>query len=175
MKRDDFSDSRRDFLKKAGLASAAVLSVTALSPVVSGGNLPLADWLGTGEARAAENRTTINDKLKTLYGDRRIEMSHVTMKTPIIAENGAVVPVEVSADLPMDPDNYVKKITIFVDNNLDPYIASTELTPASGRAALALRIKMRKTSPVRAVVETSKGKLYGATNNVKVTIGGCGG
>ncbi len=102
-------------------------------------------------------------------------MSHVTMKTPIIAENGAVVPINISSDLPMEPGNYVKKIYILVDKNLDPFIASMGLTPANGKAAVSLRIKMRKTSLVRTILETSNGKLYGSTKTVKVTIGGCGG
>jgi len=117
----------------------------------------------------------INDKLKATFGNRRVELSHVTMKTPIIAENGAVVPVNIDSDLPMETGDYVKKVYIFVDNNYDPFIASMDLSPANGKAALSLRIKMRKTSQVRAIMETSNGKLYGSIKTVKVTIGGCGG
>ncbi len=40
--------------------------------------------------------------------------------------------------------------------------------------AVASRLKMAKTSKVVAVVE-SGGKLYSATKEVKVTVGGCGG
>jgi predicted secreted protein len=54
-------------------------------------------------------------------------------------------------------------------------VAGVDLTPANGKAEFSMRIKMRKTANVRVVLETSKGKLYGATKAVKVTIGGCGG
>ncbi len=180
MKKNDFSHARREFLKKTGVASAALLSLSALSSVIPMGNgkAGKGDWPGPRAAEAAPaapSTGAIKDKLRATFGDRRIEMSHVTMKTPIIAENGAVVPVSISSDLPMEPGNYVKKIYIFVDQNYNPFIASVDLTPANGRAAFSLRIKMRKTSQVRAVVETSKGKLYGMTKTVKVTIGGCGG
>ena len=175
MKRDEISTARRDFLKKTGIASVALLSLGALSSIVPTGDGPLAGLLGADRAEAANVKINIKDRLHGFFGNRTIEMSHVTMKAPIIAENGAVVPLKINADLPMDEDNYVRKIYIFVDNNNDPYITSTELTPASGKAALDIRIKMRKTSMVRTVVETSKGKLYGANKNVKVTIGGCGG
>ena len=40
--------------------------------------------------------------------------------------------------------------------------------------AVASRLKMAKTTKVVAVVE-SGGKLYSATKEVKVTVGGCGG
>ncbi|HEB70774.1 MAG TPA: thiosulfate oxidation carrier protein SoxY [Desulfobulbus sp.] len=175
MKKDDFSHARRDFLKKTGFASVTLLSVSALSSIIPSGNLKVGSWLGPGEAEAAAAPENIRDKLKATFGDRKVKMSDVTMKVPIIAENGAVVPVNISSDLPMEEGNYVKKIYIFVDENNDPFIADVELTPANGKAALSLRIKMRKTSQVRAILETSKGALYGTNKTVKVTIGGCGG
>jgi sulfur-oxidizing protein SoxY len=126
-------------------------------------------------ALAAEEKEDIKDVLKKFFGDRKIETGHVDLKVPIIAENGAVVPITVTSDLPMTPDNYVKKIYVFAEGNLRPFTASMELTPANGKAELALRIKMRQTSDVRAVVETNTGKLYQGSKPVKVTIGGCGG
>ena len=46
--------------------------------------------------------------------------------------------------------------------------------PGGTEASVANRLKMAKTSKVVAVVE-SGGKLYSATKEVKVTVGGCGG
>jgi sulfur-oxidizing protein SoxY len=117
----------------------------------------------------------INDTLKRLFGSRKIEMANVDLKAPIIAENGAAIPITVISDLPMDKDNYVKKIYILVEGNLKPHIATIDLAPVNGKAEFAMRIKMRKSSNVRAVLETSSGKLYGDIKPVKVTIGGCGG
>ncbi|NOX25131.1 MAG: thiosulfate oxidation carrier protein SoxY [Deltaproteobacteria bacterium] len=174
MKGNDFSHSRREFLKKTGLASAAILSFSALSSIIPVGGS--SGWLGARDAEAAaEKGEDIKEVLKSTFGSRRIKMAKVNMKVPIIAENGAVVPISISSDLPMDKGNYVKKIYIFVDHNPHPLVASTDLTPASGKAAFSLRMKMRKTSPVRAILETSNGTLYGSTKTVKVTIGGCGG
>ena len=165
--------SRRDFIRATGLTCAAL---------VMSGSLPFFKKQAFAEkgasakpAVAAAEGENIKDVLKRFFGDRKIEDSHVELKTPIIAENGAVVPIRVSSDLPMEPDNYVKSIYIFVEGNIKPYTARVDLSPANGKAEIKLRIKMRKTSNVRAVVETSKGKLYGAVNPVKVTIGGCGG
>jgi len=137
-----------------------------------GGSSPLS-WLGAQEVEAAGR--DVREVLRANFGDRTIQPSHVVLKTPIIAENGRVVPVAIDSDLPMEAGNYVKKMYIFVDQNTDPFIGSVDLTPASGKAAYSLRIKMRKTSLVRAIVETNKGVLYGDTKTVKVTIGGCGG
>jgi len=165
--------SRRQFLKQAGFASVAVMAVSTVSSMFSAEASSPLSWLGAQEAEAAGR--DVREVLRANFGDRTIQPSHVTLKTPIIAENGAVVPVTIDSDLPMEAANYVKKMYIFVDQNADPFIASVDLTPASGKALYALRIKMRKTSLVRAIVETNKGVLYGDTKTVKVTIGGCGG
>ena len=162
-KKETVGLSRRQFIKATGTACAALLMA---------GSMPSLVRKAFGEAPAEEN---IKDVLKKHFGDRKIETAHVDIKAPIIAENGAVVPITVTSDLPMEKDNYVKKIYIYAEGNLQPYVASVELTPANGKAELALRIKMRKTSDVRAVFETNAGKLYQGSKSVKVTIGGCGG
>ena len=48
------------------------------------------------------------------------------------------------------------------------------LATAGTVPAVANRLKMAKTTNVTAIVEAG-GKLYSATKEVKVTVGGCGG
>ncbi len=158
--------SRREFMIKAGLSCAAIVSAGTLAQTLQP---------GLAEAAKKPKVENVNDVLKEYFGSKKINMSHVKLRAPIIAENGAVVPVSITSDLPMKTSDYVKKVYIFVDKNYHPFIASSTLSPANGKAAFSLRIKMRKTSKVRAIVETSKGELYGAIKSVKVTIGGCGG
>ncbi len=164
--------SRRQFMRSTGLG---LVCATALMSGALPGLLGKAYAKGTKSANDAAGAENIKNVLRKYFGDRKIENSHVNLKLPIIAENGAVVPIKIHSDLPMDNNNYVKKVYIFVEGNLNPYTAAIDLSPANGKADLAMRIKMRKTSNVRVVLETSKGKLYGAVKSVKVTIGGCGG
>ena len=109
-----------------------------------------------------------DDALKSLYG-KSFELSDkVLLETPEIAENGAVVPVSVVAKLPN-----VTSISILVPEN--PYaLAASYKLPDGALPQVACRLKMAKTTKVIAVVE-SDGKLYAAANDVKVTLGGCGG
>ncbi len=174
MKGKDVTLSRREFLRKTGVASVALLSVGALTSVIPSGKESVVSWMAPRDAEAVKVKD-VNEEIRKTFGNRKIDMSHVTLKAPIIAENGGVVPISIDSDLPMGAGNYVKKISVYVDQNYDPYVGSVELSPANGRAAFSLRIKMRKTSQVRAILETNQGKLYGATKTVKVTIGGCGG
>ena len=87
---------------------------------------------------------------------------------PEIAENGAVVPIAVSSTLAD-----VSSISILVAENPNALAASYRI-PAGTMPNVANRLKMAKTSNVIAVVEAG-GKLYSATKEVKVTVGGCGG
>lgn len=91
-----------------------------------------------------------------------------TLGPPTIAENGRVVPVEVSTSL----DN-VQSISVVVEKNPRPLAAHFELTPGVV-PELQSRIKMGQSSNVMVVVKTDSG-LYSTTKEVKVTIGGCGG
>lgn len=108
------------------------------------------------------------DALKALYGRSAESSDKVSLDAPEIAENGAVVPISVTSTLPG-----VTGIAILVLEN--PYtLAAAYKVPEGTSAMVASRLKMAKTSKVVAVVE-SGGKLYSATKEVKVTVGGCGG
>lgn len=108
------------------------------------------------------------DALKQLYGKTAEVSDKVSLDAPEIAENGAVVPIAVASTLPN-----VTGIAILVLEN--PYtLAAAYKIPEGTLPSVANRLKMAKTTKVVAVVE-SDGKLYSATKEVKVTVGGCGG
>jgi sulfur-oxidizing protein SoxY len=99
----------------------------------------------------------------------------VTLKAPEIAENGNAVPLTVSVESEMSEKSYVKAIYVAADGNPNPGVAVFELTPLSGKAEVALRVRLQQTEKIVAVAEMSDGALYTASREVKVTIGGCGG
>lgn len=145
---------RRHFLK-AGLTLAGILA--------------LPGQLFAARPDAAFNSTATEDAINALFGTSEVSDSDaVVLSAPDIAENGAVVPIGVSTEL-----ENVESIAVFVDGNPNPLVASFEIGPNSV-ADVSTRIKMGKTSLVRAVVKAD-GKIYGSQKEVKVTIGGCGG
>jgi sulfur-oxidizing protein SoxY len=157
-----FSATRRLILKGAG--SVALIGL---------GNIPF----GLAPAFAAANnkypedafkQKTDADAIKSLYGKTAEPSDKVKLDAPEIAENGAVVPISVSSSLAD-----VTSISILVSENPNALAASYKI-PAGTIAGVANRIKMQKTSNVIAIVEAG-GKLYSATKEVKVTVGGCGG
>ena len=116
----------------------------------------------------AFQQKTRDDAIKSLYGKSPEESDKVKLDAPEIAENGAVVPISVSSTLAD-----VASISIIVVENPFPLAASYKI-PAGTQAAVGNRLKMAKTSKVVALVEAG-GKIYSATKEVKVTVGGCGG
>lgn len=119
--------------------------------------------------KEAFGQKTLDDALSTLLGSGEMtESADVNIKAPEIAENGAVVPVTVTAGM-----GDVESITIAAPNNPAPLVASFDFGPGAHGYA-STRIKMGKSGDVIAVVKAG-GKLYSAKKSVKVTIGGCGG
>ena len=108
------------------------------------------------------------DMQSALAGNEGSLSTNITLKTPDIAENGAVVPVTVESSLPN-----VTTISLLVEGNPHPLSAVFILGPGV-QADVSTRLKMSKTTNVIAVVE-SGGKRFSTTKEVKVTIGGCGG
>lgn len=99
----------------------------------------------------------------------------LTLTTPEIAENGNSVPVSVTVDSPMTADDHVASVMILAEDNPLPNVATFHFSEMSGEAKASTRMRLAKTQNVIAVAKMSNGDVYKATNNVKVTIGGCGG
>jgi len=115
--------------------------------------------------------------LKRLFAGRPLKdgASAITIDLPLIAENGAVVPMSVEVGAPMTPQSYVKSIYIISDKNRRPLNAKFNLTPALGQAYVGTNLRLGESTDVRAIAEMSDGTLLQARREVKVTVGGCGG
>jgi len=151
---------RRNVLKGAAGASAVAVAVAA-------------GLLKPGQALAAWNKDafeakSVGDAMKSLGATGAADSKDIAIKAPDIAENGAVVPVEVTSNIAN-----TTAIAIIAEKNGTPLVGSFNLAGGT-QGFISTRIKMGQTSLVRAVVNAG-GKSYTAAKEVKVTIGGCGG
>jgi sulfur-oxidizing protein SoxY len=153
--------ARRAILKSA--VAGGLVGLTGSFPFPAFADAGAKQW--PGEAFKTKNEA---DALKALYGKSAEASDKVSLDAPEIAENGAVVPIAVTSSLPK-----VTGIAILVLENPNVLAAAYKI-PEGTQASVSNRLKMAKTSKVVAVVE-SGGKLYSATKEVKVTVGGCGG
>ena len=112
--------------------------------------------------------------LKARFGDRALTKAHVQFDIPENAPDGRFVPIFLETDLPQTPETYVKAFHVIVDHNPDIYVCGFTLSAAMGAASIDSRIKMRRTSYVRAIAEMNTGELYVSNKKVFVTLNGCG-
>ncbi len=124
------------------------------------------------QAQAAVDRAsfqvkTVEDALKAI-GGQAASSDQVTVVSPDIAENGAVVPVGATSKLPNTTEIY-----LIVEKNPTP-LSAAFFIPAGTAADVQTRLKMGQSTNVIAVVKAD-GKIYSATKETKVTLGGCGG
>jgi sulfur-oxidizing protein SoxY len=150
---------RRNVLKGAAGAGTVAVAVAAglLKPTLAMAVAP----------RSAFDAKTVADAMSGL-GSAPSDSKDITVKAPDIAENGAVVPVEITSNIPG-----TTAIAIVAEKNTTPLVAQFDLMGGT-EGFISTRIKMGSTALVRAVV-TAGGKNYTAAKEVKVTIGGCGG
>ena len=142
--------TRRSVLAFLGLLLAKPLSVLAAWNEQAFGAKTAADALqGIGASGAAASRD-------------------IVIEAPQIAENGAVVPVEVTSNLPD-----TKSIVVLVEKNPFPLVAKFDFLEGAA-PFVKVNVKMGESSNVRVLAEAG-GRYYSAVKEVKVTIGGCGG
>jgi sulfur-oxidizing protein SoxY len=144
--------SRRDFLG-ACLTGALLLPLRAIAAI----------W--NKAAFDAEKLETAEENL-AINGE--IASKDIVIIAPNRAENGAIVQVEIEANIPN-----VEAIAIFVEKNPTPLIANI-MFEKGAQAKLTTRIKMAETSDIKVIVKAD-GKYFTASKNVQVVENGCGG
>jgi sulfur-oxidizing protein SoxY len=160
--RTRFPTTRRLILGGAGSVMLAGLGIILLRPSAS--------FAAANDKypEAAFKQKEDKEAVKLLYGRTAEPSDKIKLDAPEIAENGAVVPISVTTTL-----SEVTSISFLVPENPNPLAAYYKLPPGT-MPSVANRLKMAKTSNVIVIVEAGD-RLYSATKEVKVTIGGCGG
>jgi len=108
------------------------------------------------------------DALQGIGAAGAVPSADLAIDAPQIAENGAVVPIEISSSVPG-----TSAIAVVIEKNPFPLAARFEFKEGA-LPFVKLNVKMGESSDVR-VVAFAGGKQYTATREIKVTIGGCGG
>jgi len=126
-------------------------------------------------ALAAKDETNWNNVLKNqYYAGKSIQESDdiITLDAPYRAEDPALVPLRITSHIKQTKDKYIKKIIVFVDKNPFPFVGEFEFTPESGKADLAMRVRVNTYSYIRAIAGLNDGQLYMSKKFVKAS-GGC--
>ena len=152
---------RRAFLKNAGAVGTVAIAIA------TGLLKPVSAFASTWNTLAFKAKDPADSIKNAGYGGAA-ESSDIVIKAPDIAENGAVVPISATSNIPG-----TTSMAIFAEKNPSPLVAIFEFSNGL-EPYISTRIKMAKTSIVRVSVQAG-GKNYTNSREVKVTIGGCGG
>jgi len=154
---------------KVGFIAALLITSIARADVAPANLRPTgdtADWRQNLSDQAWEQNIR-----HQFFQDRKIiegvEQNILELKVPILAEDATVVPISVHTKIPQTNKLYIKKIHIFVDKNPIPLVGAFEFTPDSGKADLAMRIRVDAHNYVRAIAELNTGELYMTKSFIK--------
>lgn len=142
--------------------------------LVLGAGCALTGVVGFG-VTPAHAKNDIDEVIKKFTDGKSVAQGRVKLDVPEIAENGNTVPMTVSVESPMTPQNYVQEVLVVADGNPRSGIATFKFGPNTGVAEANTRVRLASTQNITAVAKMSDGNFFSVTKEVKVTIGGCGG
>ncbi len=154
--------NRRDLIAAGGALVGSLSMTPGARAQIKSGDKPEAseNWLKV-RASLFEKRPILNADDTTLALD-----------APVRAEDAAVVPIAMRARALAGGSAHISKLYLVIDNNPSPIAAIFSLTPQSGRADIETRVRVDEYTFVRAIAETSDGRLLMRTRFVKAS-GGC--
>ena len=134
----------------------------------------LAFFVSVAGVTAEDDFVWENSLRQHYFGDRPVSLDEniISLEAPKRADNAAIVPIRVRARIAQTPERYIKTVTVLVDQNPSPLAGQFHFFPESGRADLAMRIRVNAYTHVRAIAETNDGQLYLSKRFVKAS-GGC--
>ncbi len=128
--------------------------------------------LGLGAAAVAvlpvRATAAADEAIAAFTGGAEVGSEGITLIAPEIAENGNTVPIEVSAP-------GAEAIIVLAAGNPTPGVATFNFGPLAAAQAGSTRIRLAGTQDVIAIARMPDGSFVQASQEVKVTIGGCGG
>ena len=152
-----------DVVRRA-LARAAVAFAgsATLRPALAQPAAPPSDW-----NRPAFEAKTAPEAIRQLGAQAPVASRDIQIDLQDVIENGARARIEITSRIPG-----TQALSILADRNPQP-LAATFVFSAGAEPYVSTLLKVAESGPVRVVVQAG-GRLYMATREVRVTLGGCG-
>lgn len=107
------------------------------------------------------------------FAQGEVAEGRVRLEVSPLVDSGNSVPLTVSVESPMTPEDHVETIAIFNERNPLPDVARFYLGPRLGIAKVSLRIRLGDTQDIVAVARMSDGSLWSVRKHVIVTAPAC--
>ncbi|WP_046866904.1 SoxY-related AACIE arm protein [Microvirga massiliensis] len=116
---------------------------------------------------------TMAAAIREFTGWSEARKGRVALDIPALVENGNSVPLKVSVESPMTPDDFVTTIAVFNERNPQPNVANFHLTARAGRAEVSTRIRLGDSQKIVAVARLSDGSFWSDEAELVVTLPAC--
>jgi sulfur-oxidizing protein SoxY len=126
-----------------------------------------------GPAGAWATKEMVQQAVRDRIGTREPQAQGVTLRLPKIAETGNSVPLTVTVESPMTPDDHVLRLHVFIEGNPEPVAATYHFGVRAGKAEINTRIRLARSQTVLALAEMSDGSVWSGTASILVTLGAC--
>lgn len=143
---------RRTFIA----SSAAVIATVVVRPVA-----------------ALAQRSVLTTLVNLYAAGGTVREGRVKFDIAPLVDNGNTVPIEITVESPMTRDQHVVGIAVFNEKNPQNDVAQFTLTPLSGRARVATRMRLAVTQQLVAVAKMNDGSCWTHTVDVLVTVSSC--
>lgn len=110
----------------------------------------------------------VQEAIEGLYGNIKTIEGDVKLNAPKVASNGGSIPVSIKSDLD------AKTVALFQDANPEATVCVFDV-PNDGIVDYSIKIKMKSSGKITAIVEGKDGNFYIATKSLEVALGGCEG
>ncbi len=142
----------------------------ALAAVVLAGGLARRSLAAEGRNINAFNARSVSSALGALEVEDRDggDDGGIVIDAPDVAENGANVPVEIT----WPAQAGIVRLLVLGERNVFPLLADITVFPAA-LPWIELKVKLAETSRVRVLAVDGQGRVWGASRQVRVIVGGC--
>jgi sulfur-oxidizing protein SoxY len=115
----------------------------------------------------------VQQAIRQRIGEREPHPGGMTLSLPKLTETGNSVPLTVTVDSSMTPEDHVLRIHVFVPSNPEPVAATYHLGVQAGKAQVSTQIRLARTQTVLALAEMSDGSVRSDAASIVVTLGAC--
>ena len=126
-----------------------------------------------GPAGAWATQAMVQQAVRDRIGTREPQAHGVTLRLPKIAETGNSVPLTVTVESPMTPDDHVLRLHVFIEGNPEPVAATYHFGVRAGKAEISTRLRLARSQTVLALAEMSDGSVRSGVASILVTLGAC--
>ena len=124
-------------------------------------------------AAALAQSDVLTPMVKAYAAGATVREGRVKFDIAPLVDNGNSVPIEITVESPMTQAQHVVGIVVFNEKNPQNDVVQFTLTPFSGRARVATRMRLAVTQQLVAVAKMNDGSCWTHTVDVLVTIASC--